>query len=152
MFLWQFKALCSQVKEFVHWHCGRLLGRGQDPALLWHYGLLLHTSQWHSLLWLWQYQNVGAGTENVNKWYHLGNSFLLSLCSGIYSGCQTAAWALFLYLAKGPCTSSAVGISRAPLHLPTSTFVRVLHGWGCHGSDSSSAFLLIPTVCHLLGV
>lgn len=118
-------SVATSFKEGVHWHCGRLLGRGQDPALLWQHGLLLHASQWHS--WFGSTQNVGTDVENVNKWCSFGNSVLLSLCSGIYLGCQTAAWVLFLCLPKCPCASGAVGISRASLHLPPSIFMHVFH-------------------------
>lgn len=82
--------------------------------------------EWHYCRELGSTQNVGISVENVDRWCYFGNSFLLSLHSGVSSGCQTAGWALFLYLPKHLCTSSAARISHAPAHFPTSLYIHIL--------------------------
>lgn len=152
-------------KEGVHWHCKWLLaqcnGRGRRSrpcrgstacCFACMTGICCRE--------LGSTQIVGVDVENVDKWYHFGNSFSLSLHSGISSGCQTAGWALFLYLLKRLCASGAVGISHAPLHLPTSLRMHVLQA--LHKQEPqltwlglpppagvSCPFLFLPAVCHL---
>lgn len=111
-------------KEDVHWHCRCLLAQCQQWVQ--EHSLLPHMHEWHYCRELGNSQNAGIGVENVDRWCCFGNSFLLSLHGGISSGCQTVGWALFLYLPKHLCTSSAARISHAPPRFPTSLYIHIL--------------------------